>query len=80
VSCGHQHTLFLSANGKKVYSTGRGEYGVLGHGDTRDENLLVAIDYFAGNSDVCHKNISNLANSQIRIRKSLQIHIITTYT
>jgi alpha-tubulin suppressor-like RCC1 family protein len=42
VSCGQQHTLFLTENGS-LYGTGSGAYGILGTGDTSDELLPVEI-------------------------------------
>ena len=43
ISCGNQHTLFLTENGT-VYATGHGAYGILGTGDSSDELFPVEIE------------------------------------
>mmetsp|Transcript_79939 Transcript_79939/g.202253 ORF Transcript_79939/g.202253 Transcript_79939/m.202253 type:complete len:444 (-) Transcript_79939:1-1332(-) len=45
VACGAQHTIVLTKEGR-IYSTGKGDFGRLGRGDTRDELEFEEIDYF----------------------------------
>mmetsp|Transcript_6301 Transcript_6301/g.18120 ORF Transcript_6301/g.18120 Transcript_6301/m.18120 type:complete len:425 (-) Transcript_6301:180-1454(-) len=45
VACGGQHTLVLTDEGR-VYSTGKGEFGRLGHGGSHDETEFREIEYF----------------------------------
>lgn len=45
VACGAQHALVLTAEGR-LYSTGKGDFGRLGRGDTRDQLEFEEIDYF----------------------------------
>lgn len=45
VACGGQHTLALTESGR-LWATGKGEYGRLGRGDTRDELDFEEIDYY----------------------------------
>lgn len=45
VACGAQHSLVLTAEGR-LYSTGKGDFGRLGRGDTSDELEFEEIDYF----------------------------------
>jgi len=45
VACGAQHTVVLTKEGR-IYSTGKGDFGRLGRGDTRDELEFEEIDYF----------------------------------
>jgi alpha-tubulin suppressor-like RCC1 family protein len=42
VACGQQHTLFLGEAGT-LYATGHGGYGILGTGDSADEQLPVEV-------------------------------------
>lgn len=46
VACGAQHTLALTAKGS-VYATGKGDFGRLGRGETRDELAFEEVDYFS---------------------------------
>jgi len=45
VVCGSQHTLVLTAEGR-LYTTGKGEYGLLGRGDSQDEPEFEEVEYF----------------------------------
>jgi len=45
VACGAQHSLVLTASGG-LFATGKGDFGRLGRGDTRDELHFEEIDYF----------------------------------
>jgi len=45
VACGAAHTIALTEEGR-VYSTGKGEFGRLGHGGTHDEATFKEIEYF----------------------------------
>lgn len=45
VACGSQHTIILTAEGR-LYSTGKGDYGLLGRGDSSDEPEFEEIEYF----------------------------------
>jgi len=45
VACGAQHTLVLTAEGR-LYSTGKGDFGLLGRGDSQDEPEFEEIEYF----------------------------------
>jgi len=50
VACGRSHTIVLTAEGR-LYSTGKGEFGRLGHGHVRDESDFEEIEYFEQNFD-----------------------------
>lgn len=50
VACGSQHTVVLTSDGA-LYATGKGEYGRLGRGDTRDELEFEEIEYFSQSND-----------------------------
>lgn len=45
VACGHQHTIILTAEGR-LYATGKGDFGLLGRGDSQDEPEFEEIEYF----------------------------------
>jgi alpha-tubulin suppressor-like RCC1 family protein len=46
VHCGNKHTVFLTDDGE-VLTSGVGEYGLLGNGDTSDSHEPVSLDAFA---------------------------------
>jgi len=50
VACGSQHTIVLTAEGR-LYCTGKGDFGRLGRGDTRDEFEFEEIEYFTQSND-----------------------------
>jgi len=52
VACGGQHTLVLTVGG--LWTCGKGEHGVLGHGDEADKLVLtqVAAECFKGNAQI----------------------------
>lgn len=50
VACGSQHTVVLLESGR-LFSTGKGDFGRLGHGNTRDELEFEEIDYFQQEHD-----------------------------
>lgn len=50
VACGSQHTLVLTSEGR-LYSTGKGDFGILGRGDTRDATEFEEIEYFFQSND-----------------------------
>jgi len=50
VACGAQHTVVLLESGR-LFSTGKGDFGRLGHGSTRDEIEFEEIDYFQQERD-----------------------------
>eukprot|EP00928_Gymnodinium_smaydae_P061148 TRINITY_DN45302_c0_g1_i1.p1 TRINITY_DN45302_c0_g1~~TRINITY_DN45302_c0_g1_i1.p1 ORF type:complete len:464 (+),score=109.26 TRINITY_DN45302_c0_g1_i1:68-1393(+) len=50
VACGSQHTVVLTNEGR-LYSTGKGEFGRLGRGDTSDELDFEEIEYFTQSND-----------------------------
>lgn len=50
VACGHQHTVVLLSSGR-LFSTGKGDYGRLGVGDTKDQYEFEEIDYFEKSND-----------------------------
>lgn len=50
VACGSQHTLILTREGR-LYSTGKGDFGRLGRGDTSDEPEFEEIEYFTQAND-----------------------------
>jgi len=50
VACGNQHTLVLTAEGR-LYSTGKGDFGRLGRGETCDEPEFEEIEYFTQSND-----------------------------
>jgi len=50
VACGSQHTVVLTSEGR-LYSTGKGEFGRLGRGDTRDELEFEEVEYFSQSND-----------------------------
>jgi len=50
VACGAQHTIVLTEEGH-LYATGKGDFGRLGRGDTRDEVEFEEIDYFQQAND-----------------------------
>jgi alpha-tubulin suppressor-like RCC1 family protein len=52
VSCGHQHTVILTAEGV-VLSCGAGEYGVLGTGSTEDSTVPAPLDALL-DEDIVH--------------------------
>lgn len=45
VSCGNQHTVFLTDDGE-VLCCGVGEYGLIGNGDTSDAKVPISLDSF----------------------------------
>lgn len=54
VACGSQHMIILTTEGR-LYSTGKGDYGILGRGETRDEINFEEIEYFyEANDSVLH--------------------------
>jgi len=50
VACGSQHTIVLTASGR-LFSTGKGDFGRLGRGETRDELEFEELDYFSQTND-----------------------------
>jgi len=50
VVCGSQHTLVLTTDGR-CYATGKGDFGRLGRGDTRDAPEFEEIEYFFQSND-----------------------------
>jgi len=50
VACGSQHTIVLTSEGR-LYSTGKGDFGRLGRGDTRDATEFEEIEYFFQSND-----------------------------
>jgi len=50
VVCGSQHTLVLTTDGR-AYATGKGDFGRLGRGDTRDAPEFEEIEYFFQSND-----------------------------
>jgi len=45
VACGAQHTIVLTNEGR-LYSTGKGDFGILGLGDSQDKPEFEEIEYF----------------------------------
>jgi len=50
VVCGAQHTLVLTTEGR-LYSTGKGDFGLLGRGESADEVEFEEIEYFHQTND-----------------------------
>lgn len=50
VACGSQHTIVLTSEGR-LYSAGKGDFGRLGRGDTRDALEFEEIEYFFQSND-----------------------------
>lgn len=50
VACGTQHTIVLTADGA-LFATGKGDFGILGRGDTNDETEFQELDYFEQTDD-----------------------------
>jgi len=50
VACGAQHTIVLTEDGR-VYTTGLGEFGRLGRGETCDELDFEEVEYFSLSND-----------------------------
>jgi len=50
VACGSQHTIVLTSEGR-LYSAGKGDFGRLGRGDTRDSAEFEEIEYFFQSND-----------------------------
>mmetsp|Transcript_62014 Transcript_62014/g.134478 ORF Transcript_62014/g.134478 Transcript_62014/m.134478 type:complete len:435 (+) Transcript_62014:53-1357(+) len=50
VACGAQHTLVLTSEGQ-LYSAGKGDFGRLGRGDTRDAVEFEEVEYFSQSND-----------------------------
>eukprot|EP01084_Bolivina_argentea_P239776 402939_1 len=49
IYCGNKHTLALDCNGE-IWSWGYGEFGQLGHGDSKNRYIPTEIQYFMNNN------------------------------